>query len=130
MRRIILTFTLFAATSCATIKSSGPWFVPVDTYPPGARVIYRGNNAGTTPCEVRITKESSQMTIRKDGYHDQLIELGRVGNGYEVLFGTLLFGPFELLLDAASNSWTSINGAPVALELTANDQRAPETWER
>lgn len=121
---------LMSLTSCAAAFSSGPWQVGVDTYPAGAQVFYRGEPVGQTPCTVEVTSKSSRVSLRLDGYHMQEAELGTRSNGGAVAIGFLLFGPLELIVDAAADAWVRVIDDPITVRLSPAASPTPPVWHR
>lgn len=129
MQHSPLLATMALLASCATIMSSGPHLVPIDSVPPGATVSYQDANVGVTPCTVAMRSRCSQVTLRLPGYHDQVVEVGRGLNG--LIFGNILFGGgIGLLVDATSGAATTISTAPCWVELTPSEEPKPGTWTR
>lgn len=130
MRRLATT-CLLSLCSCATIVHGGPFFVPVDSHPQGALVSYRGVDLGRTPCEIRMDmKRGDVLELQLEGHHPREVEVGTRSNLPLVLVGMLLWGPFELIVDASTQSWSRIDDLPLLVQLAAIDQPRPSRMVR
>jgi len=126
----LLLLATLPLTSCATMMGGGgPWHVPVDSVPPGATVNYDGANVGVTPCTVVMSRRSSQMTLRREGFHDQVVEVRSGGN--PMILGNLLFGGIVgVMIDAGSGASGTMDTRPCWVELTPLADPRPGTWRR
>ncbi len=127
--RPLPSLMLVALQSCATIMGS-PDQVPIASDPPGAVIIHRNSQVGMTPATITIPKgEDATVTLRRDGFHDQLVEVGRSLNGW--IFGNILFGgPVGIVIDIASGASSRLDAAPISIPLVPIDQPAPIVWTR
>lgn len=130
MKRRVAVSLPILLTSCATIMGGGgPWHVPIDSVPQGAVVAYDGANVGVTPCTVTMRSQSSRLTLKRDGYHDQIVEAGRSANA--MLIGNVLFGGLVgLVVDTAAGSAMKISTAPCWVEMTPAGDPRPGVWMR
>lgn len=124
----LLLLVLLPLCSCAATLGKGPFAVPVDSDPQGAIVSYRGANVGRTPCTVSMRSDCHKLTLTLDGHHPQEVIVSTTSNGPLVLLGILLWGPFELIVDAAANAWESIDTYPLSVPLTPSAEPAPRPW--
>lgn len=129
MRTVILALLLLLP-SCATMMGGGgPWMVPIDTVPQGAMVVYRDFNVGVTPCTIAMRSATSRFTLRREGFHDQVVEAGYCANA--MLLGNLLFGGIVgLAVDASSGASTRMSTDPCWVELTPIANEPPGIWLR
>lgn len=122
-----LSVTLLLA-ACGTIVGQKTFHVPIDSVPQGAVVAYRDANVGVTPCTVVMTRTCSQVTLRKEGFHDQVVEVGARTSGWIV--GNLLFGgPVGVAIDAAGGA-RRLKQAPCWVELVPSHEERPGVWQR
>lgn len=59
-----LTPLLAISTGCATLFASGPDHIPVQSNPPGAKVLVDNIQVGVTPMVVSLDRKNSHGTIR------------------------------------------------------------------
>jgi hypothetical protein len=129
IRTIPFVLCLLLLTSCASIVSRSRFHVPIDSVPQGAVVAYDGANVGVTPCTVVMQRKCSMVTLTRDGYHDQIVEVGRGMNGW--ILGNLIFGGgIGVVVDAASGATGTISEAPCWVELTPSTDPQPAVWVR
>jgi len=116
--------------SCAAAFGTGPFLVPISSAPPGATVRYRNNEVGVTPCTITMQNDLQTVHLSLPGHHRHEVDVGTVDNAGWVLAGFLIWGPFELIWDAAAGAFTRTNDAAVHIVLRPTDQSAPLKWER
>jgi len=115
--------------SCASIMNPGPYLVPISSTPPGAVVIYRGAEVGTTPCQIGMDSKSSEVTLRLAGHHDRVADVDWHTNGW--VFGNILFGGLlGLLIDLATGNSIEIDTDPACIDLAPASQANPGKWTR
>ena len=117
-------------TSCAAMMGTGPVTIPVSSDPPGATVVYRGNDVGVTPCSFPMKHRDREFALRLDGYHRHDVDVGGKGNGGLVFVGFLLWGPLEILIDAAAGAFSRPNDGHVHVALVPAGEPCPPLWER
>lgn len=103
--------------------------VPISTDPPGAAVIYRGERIASTPCSVAIDRRDTTLVLRKDGFHDQHVDVGTEGNDW-VWANIVLGGVPGLLFDAITGSLVVVDDDPVNLQLRPVSASAAVEWKR
>lgn len=104
--------------------------VPVDSTPQGAIVTYKGAAVGVTPCTIVMRNDSQWLRLSLTGHHDQGVYVGTVDNAGWILFGILLWGPFEVLIDAMSGAFSRTNDAPLCIPMTQDSSPVPPDWKR
>lgn len=114
--------------SCAAVFGGGSATIPVDSTPRDAVVEYRGVGVGRTPCLVRVSPDDTKLVLTLDGHHPQQVDVVTESNAGLVVFGFLLWGPVELLVDAIANSWHSVDERPLVVPLTPSTSPAPKAW--
>lgn len=114
---LALLVALPLLTSCAAMFGTSPSPAKITSDPPGATVIYRGTPVGVTPCDVKMKHNNSVLTLRMDGFHEREADLGSQSNGGLIFFGFFLWGPLELLFDAAADAWSCTDTRPFSIEL-------------
>ena len=120
-------------TGCASIFSSGPAKVSVDSRPSGARVTVIDQRTGTevevatTPTVLRLKRGAGyfkaaqyRLHIEKDGFRSTDVELSSSVNGW--YFGNLLIGGLlgMLVVDPLTGSMYSIEPKNIDQVLEAN----------
>jgi len=72
---LTLLIAMSALTSCATVFSGSHQTLTIDSEPPGAEVFIKGRNIGTTPVDLVVDREFSDLVnggksiyIEKEGY--------------------------------------------------------------
>ena len=115
---LLLTAVLLA-DGCASIHHGRSQVVLVESEPPGARILVGGEPAGVTPNFVELKRRDAVVTLDRDGFLPERVEVPRsVGGGVlaDVLLGWLFMatGPYVL---AASLGVDLATGA--AWELSA-----------
>ena len=129
MRIVAIALLCLLFCSCGTIMGAGPKNVPIDSEPKGATVYYQGVPMGKTPCVVPVRKMSLDLVLRLDGYHEQVAQVGKSGNGWIV--GNILFGGVPgLLIDLFAGGTWVVSDHPLVVPLVTSDQPAPGPWKR
>lgn len=114
--------------SCAAVFGGGSATIPVDSTPRDAVVEYRGVGVGRTPCLVTVHPDDTKLVLTLEGHHPQQVDVVATGNGGLVVFGFLLWGPVELLVDAIANAWYSVDERPLLVPMTPSTAPAPAAW--
>jgi len=116
--------------SCASIVAGGPDFVAVSSAPQGAEVFHEGMAVGVTPCTLAINRgTSSDVTLRLNGHHEQLVELGSSLNPWVV--GNVIFGGIlGILIDIASDNAMRVDTLPAHVPLIMLAEAKPSAWKR
>jgi hypothetical protein len=104
--------------------------VAVSSSPPGATIHYGGHDVGVTPATIAMRYPDCQLTLRLPGYHDRVCDVGSNFNGGWVILGVLLWGPFEILVDATANAWGSVDDRPVCADLAPATGSVLPPWTR
>jgi hypothetical protein len=102
---------------CATIVSSGPDFVPVQSAPEGARVVLDGQPVGRTPMTVSFARKcEGVLAFELDGYERVVVDVDKVVNGW--FFGNLVFGGvIGIVVDLAASNQGRYSVAPINVSL-------------
>lgn len=117
-------------TSCAAMMGTGPVTIPVSSDPPGATVVYNGNDVGITPCSFSMKHRDREFALRLDGYHRHDVDVGGKGNGGLVVLGFLLWGPLEFVFDAAAGAFSRPDDGHVHIVLVPAAEPRPAKWIR
>ena len=72
--------------------------------------------------------DDTKLVLTLEGHHPQQVDVVTTGNGGLVVFGILLWGPFELLVDALANAWYSVDERPLLVPMTPTSSPAPQPW--
>ena len=117
--------TLVLTSGCATIVGSGPDMVPVDSDPPGARILVNGSQVGRTPATIMLDRQlSGTISIEKQGYESINVQKPKVVNGW--VFGNLCLGGVPgLVVDALTGNIMKYNDTPVMVVLTPVASETP-----
>lgn len=127
--KLMLVCPLVGLASCATMTTSRSHHVPIDSVPHGAIVSYNGANVGVTPCTVTMRSKCTVLVLKRDGYHDQFVQIGTSTNGW--IFGNLLLGGVAgLAVDGISGAGSKISEEPCWVELTPLSEPRPGPWLR
>ena len=97
----LLLISLMLAGGCASMHHGRSQPVIVASDPPGARILVGGEPAGVTPNLVMIKRRGVAITLDKDGFLPQAIEVPRSASGWllgDVALGALFLaaGPYVL----------------------------------
>ena len=92
------------ANGCASMHHGRSQVVLVESEPPGARILVGGEPAGVTPNFVELKRRDAVITLDRDGFLPEEVEVPRsvaAGEGVagDILLGGLLFslaGPWVL----------------------------------
>ena len=92
------------ANGCASLHHGRSQVVLVESEPPGARILVGGEPSGVTPNFVKVERSDAVITLDRDGFLPEEVEVPRsvaAGEGVagDVLLGGLLFplvGPWVL----------------------------------
>jgi len=104
MLLIVYIFIALSFTSCATVINGKSQEVVIDSKPQGATVLQDGQEIGTTPCTVEVTrKEDHEFHLVKDGYHQSDVHLERSLSPVS-LFYALPGGSIVLGIDAMNGA--------------------------
>lgn len=116
--------------ACATIGTPSRFHVPVESSPADAAVLRDGAEVGRTPCVVVLPRgEKPLLTLRKDGFHDQVVQVeNKMPPLPFVVFDILLF-PFAIV-DAASGALWQVDTAPLSVPLVPAAAQRPPIWRR
>lgn len=128
--RILTIAAVLPLCSCAAMFAPKSAIVAIDSDPQGAIISYQGHDVGRTPASVTIRSGSHVVTLRAEGCHPLEVDVGSVGNGAYVFFGFFLWGPFELIIDAAAGAWSRPNDDPVRVELAPDSGQPLPRWQR
>ena len=98
----LFLIALLLANGCASMHHGRSQVVLVESEPPGARILVGGEPAGVTPNFVRLKRRDAVITLDRDGFLPEEVEVPRsVADGVmgDVLLGGWLFraaGPWVL----------------------------------
>jgi hypothetical protein len=89
---LLLFIAALSFSGCATLVHGTTQKIPVNSEPPGAECSMAGNiTRYTTPCEVELSRKQDHLiTIKKDGYHPETVEVKKVLSG--AVAGNILGG--------------------------------------
>lgn len=104
--------------------------VAVSSAPPGATIRYGDHDVGVTPATISMRYPDCKLTLRLTGYHERTCDVGWNGNDGWVILGMLMWGPFELIVDASKNAWGNIDDRPVHVELAPEGSTPLVPWAR
>lgn len=128
MRILLAPIVVSSLTSCAAIVAPKTFNVPIDSVPPGAVVAYRDANVGVTPCTVKMHRSCSRVVLKREGFHDQWVDVGTGTSGWIV--GNVVFGGLiGLIVDLAGGAKT-LNADACWVALTPTGDPLPAIWER
>lgn len=88
-----LLIGLLVANGCASMRHGRSQVVLVESEPPGATILLEGEPAGVTPNFVELRRRGAVVTLEKNGFLPEAIELGRSMRGEvqsEATLGALL----------------------------------------
>ena len=97
-----LLIALLSTSGCASMQGGRSSVVLVESEPPGARILVGGEPAGVTPNFVKLERRAAVITLDRDGFVPQEVEVPRsVADGVmrDVMLGGWLFraaGPWVL----------------------------------
>ena len=75
-----LVIGLLFANGCASMRHGRSQVVPVESEPSGATILVEGAPAGVTPNFVELRRRGAAVTLEKDGFLPETIELRRSMN--------------------------------------------------
>ena len=99
-----LTLTaVLLANGCASMHHGRSQVVLVESEPPGARILVGGEPVGVTPNFVKLKRRHGVITLDRDGFLPEVIEVPHSAAGWllgDVGLGMLLIstGPYMLAL--------------------------------
>ena len=95
-----LVIGLLFANACASMRHGRSQAVLVESEPPGATILVGGEPAGVTPNFVELRRRGAVVTLEKDGFLPEAIELGRSMNAEvqseATLSALLMLTPYPL----------------------------------
>ena len=102
----LLLIALLLTSGCASMHHGRSQVVLVESEPPGAQILVGGEPAGVTPNFVELKRRDAVITLDRDGFLPEEIEVPRSVAAHEgvlgdVVLGGLLFrlaGPWALAL--------------------------------
>lgn len=94
---LLVLIALLLANGCASMRHGRSQVVLVESEPPGARILVGGESAGVTPNFVKLQRRDAVITLDRDGFLPEVVEVPRsvaAGDGVlaDVLLGGLLLG--------------------------------------
>lgn len=119
---------LLPLASCGALLQPGPFAVPVTSDPPGATVVHRGEEVGTTPCTVLVTRGERTFELRLAEHHTRVVDCGTRPNPWAL--ANLLTLGVGVLVDGALGTGTDPDTAPVHVRMTRGDARIASLWIR
>jgi len=129
MNRAEALIFLLACASCATLVAPGPDLVPVNSTPPGARVVVNGAVVNLTPMLLPIQRGGGDwfhLQLQADGFESREVVIGRVCNGW--IFGNILFdGVISVIIDGITGNSMKVPAAEVVDEDLARPSTRPST---
>ncbi len=116
----MLVVSLGLMSACATIVTSPKAHVPVRSTPEGAKVLIDGEEVGTTPTTVSVTRRKTHnLRIELDGYLPFETMLSKRLSGW--MFGNtglLIFAPVGMVVDFVTGAVYAIVPDEVSTTLT------------
>jgi len=106
MKRILYGTVLAASVSaCGAVFNGGPAHLNVTSSPANAEIWVDGMSSGATPSVLELDKKREHVvTLKRTGYNDLTVRVGRSFRGRYVVFD-VLGGLIPIVIDAASQSW-------------------------
>ena len=98
----LFVIAVLLATGCATMQGGRSPVVLVESEPPGARILVGGEPVGVTPNFVELKRRDAVITLERDGFLPEEVEVPRSVNDAvmrNVMLGGWLFrvaGPWVL----------------------------------
>jgi len=98
-----LLIALLLTNGCASMQGGRSSVVLVESEPPGARILVGGKPVGVTPNFVKLERRDAAVTLEKDGFLPEAVEVPRSISGavvLDVLLGgwlSTLAGPWVLV---------------------------------
>lgn len=131
MRRLasfLMIVSLLGHAGCATIVSSGPDLIPVNSEPSGAKVLLDGIPVGRTPMTAAVNRKSDGVfTFELDGYSQAVRDESKVMNGWFagniLLFGFAVIG---IPVDLITSNQGKYSTDPIFVELVKNGRSGPD----
>lgn len=98
---LLFLFALWLTSGCASMQGGRSPVVLVESDPPGARILVGGETVGVTPNFVELKRRDAVITLDRDGFLPQEVEVPRsLADGVQgdVLLGWLFraAGPWVL----------------------------------
>ncbi len=94
-----------------------------------APVVYEDFNVGVTPCTISVRARDTRVILRRDGYHEQRVQIGKSTNA--MMLGNIIAGGVVgMVVDASSGAAVRISTDPCWVELTPLPEPAPGEWVR
>jgi hypothetical protein len=105
----LFAIAVFIFNGCATILQGSSQKVSFSSEPSGAKVYVNGQFMGNAPLELKLeVKHSYAIEFRKEGYESKTVQItNSVGAGWVVV--DVLFGLVPVIVDAATESWYSLD---------------------
>jgi hypothetical protein len=105
---ILTALVIMSMNSCATVFSGTKSKIKIEGTPAKAYVYYNNELKGVTPMKLKVfkneLKKQPEITIKKEGYQDQMVILHRKLKG-SALVGNILFtGALGLVIDFADQA--------------------------
>jgi hypothetical protein len=99
---------VFVLSGCATLFSSGPERVTIQSTPAGANVVINGVVMGATPVELQLKPQDvKEAVLQHPGFVDTPVELESSIEMQWVLLD--FFGLYPLAVDAITGAWLSFD---------------------
>ena len=96
---LIISFLSFE--SCSLINGNKYQAVPVTSRPSGAKIVVDGEEAGSTPLNLKLDKlKSHEVRIEKEGYQPAIIVVSSVYKPGEKAFVDIFFAPVIIICSA------------------------------
>ena len=120
VRRMSIALLMCAGlllSGCATIFTGNTQAVSIQSEPSGATVQVDGIQMGTTPCQVVLSRGSSQsLQVSKAGYETKTVVLGSKFNGW--FLANLIFGGIiGMIVDIATGAIVWVDPESVMVRL-------------
>lgn len=104
LRNIVTAVSLVSTAACATIMQGSQQPVAVSSTPAGAAISVDGQEMGTTPATLRLSrKDSHVLSLQLDGYMPYSMTLEKKTSGW--VWGNVVFGGLVgLVVDSSTGA--------------------------
>lgn len=111
---LLFLIAVLLASGCASMQGGRSPIVLVESEPPGARILVGGEPVGVTPNFVELKRRDAVVTLERDGFLMEEVEVPRsLAGGVmgDVLLGGWLFGAAGPWVLAATLGLDLVTGA-------------------
>lgn len=106
---LLLLISFISYSGCATIFSGSREEISFTSEPDGAKVLFNGQDKGTTPLKISLKKSKEhKIEFVKEGYEKKSFKLSySLGAGWLIL--DILCGLVGIIVDAATGNWNGFD---------------------